>query len=163
MQANSKIYKYPVGIKYGKMIAVFGVVLGMILIILIVIALFVSSDPPPNKFGILFLGLFILISILFYCSFPDIRVSDEILQVECFGFSLKLNWNEIVAIKPIEQHFARLMPRLWFVQISRRSPIHLCYGLWYQAKVQPGFLIRGNIENANELIEELKIRVKKRY
>lgn len=89
-------------------------------------------------------------------SAPDVWIEDEGLVVSAFLFlRVRIPWTEIEDVKTAGVPFGHTL-----VRARRITQFHRVYGWLYSRNFAPGFLIRRDIQNRDELLHEIRVRAR---
>ncbi|MBX7237087.1 MAG: hypothetical protein K1X65_22075 [Caldilineales bacterium] len=88
--------------------------------------------------------------------FPNISIDEQGMIISYFHFwDKRIIWTDIITIQ--ERSF---LTRKWFIVLARRVSFwHKLIGLSYFKTFSPHFIIRSDITNADELIDEIVLHI----
>jgi hypothetical protein len=150
------------------LMALLSVIFGLFLLFASVRSLFTGYEPGISSV-ITDLIYFLLIVVwspavfLFIAyMFTDIKVSDKGLHVNFLWKSYLVEWNEIMAVKPLRPFglFTKMRANVIAIK-GGLSVIHKLYGIIYGGINQPSILVFDNISDYDVLIRNVTIQVKK--
>ncbi len=106
------------------------------------------------------IGLFLLsisIGSFFLNYYPTIWTDEEGLYLSFFLlFRIKVRWHQVIDVNERQGFFDRAM----LVRVKKVMPLHILYSLFYSGSLIPGFLFMKSIQNADELICEIRMRAR---
>jgi len=130
---------------------------------LYLLLMFSSFIVPVSDLNFIWIPFWIISLFLFSISigsfylnyFPSIWVDEEGLFLSIFFFfRLRIFWNEVIDISERQWFFDRVM----LVRVKKFMPLHTLYSLFFSGSLLPGFLFTRSIEDANDLILEIRRR-----
>jgi hypothetical protein len=91
--------------------------------------------------------------------YPTIWTDNDAIYISYFVLlRIKIPWNEILDIKLVSSN-----PRTLLVRTRRITPWHIYYGFYYSQSCKPSFLIKGSIDNFDELTQVIKSNIYPRH
>ena len=88
--------------------------------------------------------------------YPNLTTSEKELKVEFMGFYLPVDWENVESIHLLQSSQYPEVFSEWFVRTKKLTPLHLLYGKSKYGSFVTGFLMRSEIENVQQVLEEIK-------
>lgn len=91
--------------------------------------------------------------------YPDLTTDEKGLGVEFLSFYVPISWKDVESIHLIQDCSYPKKVTEWFVRTKKLTLFHLLYGKFKYGDYVTGFVIRSELENVQQVLEEIKSQV----
>lgn len=151
------------GVVWTQMCGVVAITLSFVVAVAILVLTFFPDVPPDvSILGMICIALWMLIlgllvGFALMNGYPTIWLGEEGLMISAFLFArIPISWTDIVDVGAGRVPFGHVL-----VRAQRITPLHIIYGWLYSRSLYPSFIIRRDIENKDELINEIRRRMQR--
>ena len=91
--------------------------------------------------------------------YPNLVTNETGLRVEILKLRIFVPWENVISIHMIQSSYYPEKFTEWFVRTKKLTPFHLLYGKNKYGDFATGFLIRSEMENVQELLDEISSKI----
>lgn len=87
--------------------------------------------------------------------YPNLTTTEEGLGVEFLSSYVHISWKDVESIHMTQSNYYPEEFTEWFVRTKKLTPFHLLYGKAKYRDYVTGFVVRSEIENIQQLLDEI--------